>query len=656
MVFRTIKSIAATSAILAALTACGGKHVGDEPSVRSISFVEQEQSLRWARGTSDFHLRTAVNQQESPFGAYTFWWIDREYLDRDGLMDDAERLEVWYAHHGFLDARFVGWEVNEVGGVGEGPVEAVDLVGHIAEGEPSEVRSVTIEGLDRLAVLKDRFQRGIVPPVGERFDLATFELAREEMEAKLWGRSFAYAEVIGSVDAWPEEHAVDLTYRVQGVTDACRFGEVEVVGLEGVPEDVVMSEVTVERGKPFNPARLAETQAGLFSLGAFSMVRVTPVLRDGHPVIPVRIELSPAATRELKVGAGVGVEAGEQQLRSSTRFSNTNLLGKLWRLEMEGEAGYKSFAQLQGFTFDSLTGLGSGLFAAANAELSVPLIFGPDWLFRQEGEVERGVEQASSFFRWLARPSLARSFGNRLTLTAGWRLERWLGDFNELLVEPGEESFGDFSIYGLETSALWDSRDDPISPRRGDRIEVTLSDAGLLGGYSFARGSADIRHYRPVRSIRGVLSWRLFGGVALPQPLPIGSDELVAVPYPERFWLGGGTTVRGWAVDHLGPLVCSDESEECIGLGGEAALSANLQLLLPIPYDFQLALFGDAGMVWPEVGDVELSELQPSVGLGLRYATPVGPLRIDVARRLIENPYFASEPMTALHLGISEAF
>jgi outer membrane translocation and assembly module TamA len=106
--------------------------------------------------------------------------------------------------------------------------------------------------------------------------------------------------------------------------------------------------------------------------------------------------------------------------------------------------------------------------------------------------------------------------------------------------------------------------------------------------------------------------------------------------------------------DHLGPLVC--EQDECIGIGGDVRLEGNVQLRMPALWGFDAVTFFDAGMVWSDVSEVDLSEIQPSVGIGLRYETPVGPLRFDYARRLIDSPEFSSEPMNALHVGISEAF
>jgi outer membrane protein assembly factor BamA len=278
-------------------------------------------------------------------------------------------------------------------------------------------------------------------------------------------------------------------------------------------------------------------------------------------------------------------------------------------------------------------------------------------VFRQGVEVERGLEEASRFFRWSAEPSLSFRVSKTLSFAAAYRFEHWMGDLNEdlLSVEGTEALLEDYRISALEQSVFFDLRDSKINTRRGIYFEGKLTEAGVGTGFRFWKAQADLRRYWHLRRPEGVFSVRLGGGGASAHNL-WGSDPAQAyVPYAERFLLGGSSSVRGWQTDHLGPLVCPEEAD-CLPRGAQAALWSTAQLRIEGRYGFSPVLFVDAGMAWALLEQVALSELQPSAGLGLRYGTPVGPLRIDLAWRLRDSPEFAHAPKWALHAGLGEVF
>ena len=149
---------------------------------------------------------------------------------------------------------------------------------------------------------------------------------------------------------------------------------------------------------------------------------------------------------------------------------------------------------------------------------------------------------------------------------------------------------------------------------------------------------------------------RLAGGAAAPHSvLGAEDDGRSYVPYAERFLLGGSNSVRGWEADHLGPLVCS-ESGECVPRGALASLFSTLQWRIEGPYSIAGVVFVDTGMAWETLQAVDLSELQPSTGFGLRYGTPVGPLRIDFAWRLRDPEWSSATSNWTLHAGLGEVF
>ena len=193
---------------------------------------------------------------------------------------------------------------------------------------------------------------------------------------------------------------------------------------------------------------------------------------------------------------------------------------------------------------------------------------------------------------------------------------------------------------------VWDSRDDPLEPRRGTFFGSDLQlSASALGGTSYLKGffqAADIRRVRA--DLAMVYSLRL--GLAATY-----GDELPLIPLPERFFAGGAYGPRGWPVDDVGPGILSDG--EFYPTGGNALLLGGAELRYDLTRSFQLAAFLDIGNVYREVQDISIPELRKSVGLGVRYLTPIGPIRLDYGHKIHRLP---GESAGRFHLTIGYAF
>ena len=639
---------------------CARHRAGDPPSVKSIHFEESTDGLRWVRGTSDFHLRQAIRQGTSPRGAYWLPWIDPVSLNTEQLSEDAWRVEVWYAHHGFFDARFQGWEHRPLSWHADGSPKKVEVVGHVREGRPSLVRDIRFDGIEGLGAYAQRLLRRADVEEGERFSLDSHESTIRSTQSFLWDQGFARARVQGEVEAFPMEHAVDLLYTVEGVGPGkvCTFGDIVLEDTAGVPEVLIREAINFKPGDTYSAKKLSESQIRLFALGVFSVVRLSPDLSGESTRLPIRVHLAPAKTRELKLGFGVGLESGEQELRASTGFRHGNLLGRLWHFDSSVSAGYKTFGALEDFArIGEADWSDGGPFARVEGALRVPRLLGKGSLVSQGIEVEQGLEEASSFFRWALRPSASFQLVDSLSVSSAYRFEHWIGDLDDelLSVEGTEALLQDYRVSALEQTLILDLRDSKIQTRRGLYLEGKLTEAGVVTGFRFWKAEADLRRYWNVSRPAGVVSFRLAGGAAAPHSW-WGSDESQAyVPYAERFLLGGSNSVRGWEADHLGPLVCSD-SGECVPRGARASLFSTLQWRVEGPSSVATVLFVDTGMAWERIDLISLADLQPSLGFGFRYGTPVGPLRIDFAWRMRDTEWSTSASRWALHAGLGEVF
>jgi len=665
--------------------------------------------------TPDFKLRRAMEQGQNP----AFAWLAparRVALDRDTLDLDAWRLETWLAHRGFFDARFEGWQITTVRAGSDRRGPAVRVTGQVDPGQPSVVRSLDFQGLDVagkpvLAMLRARSPL----VVGERFDLDLLDELVSMVLGRLREQGFAYVEVEPQVSAYPGELAVDVVVEV-ALGPSCTFGPVRLDGDFTIPAALVLDEVTVKEGAPYRVSKVSETQARLFSLGVFGVVNIVPELgidEEGQPLtaVPMRIELAESQFRQLKVGGGLAVEQARQQVEVSAELSHSNLFNRLWQFGVGAAVGYASVAE-----WSQLSDLGVGGVLGEGAptvdswlRLMVPRVPFQRWRWQNDVGFELGVEEQYRFATPTASTSLAWRLTRRWQARFGYRIQYYdyfastLPENASLSDLQGRDLGLDFSdpylLSAIFQGVEYDSRDDLLYPRRGSYGVVNFTEAGgpVGGQYNFFKVFTDGRIFRPLPRVFGwrqhvTLTGRLAGGAVL----PYGSGSRAKVPFAERLFVGGSATVRGWADKHLGPYIweCQDDPlsdsvlyssavsqtqpVDCgdqipVGdfgltyIGGRAALYGGVEArgywqrgLLD---GWGLAAFTDFGRAWDghAVGSVDellvrLSQMSVSVGAGIRYKSPVGPIRIDIARRMDHFPMFSEEPRYAGHFALSEAW
>jgi outer membrane protein insertion porin family len=208
---------------------------------------------------------------------------------------------------------------------------------------------------------------------------------------------------------------------------------------------------------------------------------------------------------------------------------------------------------------------------------------------------------------------------------------------------------GTLTAIGIE--ARRSTADNLFSPTRGYQLTLTLQKAGLgLGTFNYMALQTDARHYLPL-SDRLVLANR----VQMGNINPAGADE-VNVPFSKKFFLGGATTLRGWSRYEVSPLSTSG-----FPLGGNSVLGFSTELRSAVKGNFGLVGFLDGGNVWSNSWDIDVTDLRYAIGPGLRYQTPIGPIRFDMGYQLNPIPGLLVNgvPQTRrfrFHFSIGQAF
>ena len=201
---------------------------------------------------------------------------------------------------------------------------------------------------------------------------------------------------------------------------------------------------------------------------------------------------------------------------------------------------------------------------------------------------------------------------------------------------------------GLQRSTT----DSILNARRGYQLDLHVEEAGRLtpGTFNFDSFSGDLRSFIPLGG-NLVLANRLqFGNIRA------AGHEPVQVPFSKKYFLGGAASLRGWGRYEVGPLGTSG-----LPIGGNSLLALSTEMRAALKGRISGVLFVDAGDVWVDDRAIDLGALRYSAGTGLRYQTPVGPLRFDVGYQL--NPIDgltvngAPQPRRwRIHFSIGQAF
>ncbi len=451
--------------------------------------------------------------------------------------------------------------------------------------EPSEEQSAegTPEAIAPSAL-------GITPGMAAR--AADIVAAQGQAIRLLATRGFPRATVL-------EQNAVvDYATSTMSVTlqidsgPAARFGVLSFSGLSDVEEDYLRDLAQWPRGNVFDRTEIAALRRTLSGTGLFSGVKVieaeTP---DANGELAVVVEVTERERRSL--GAGVQYSSSEG---AGTRFywEHRNIFGRAERLRADAVV-----AELR----QEL----SGSFLKPN-------IWQPDQELRARAGIKHEDSKAFEEQTIDAFLGLERKWLDNWTIGAGTSFEYSIIDDQD-----GEETF---ALAGLPLTARYDTSNDVLDPTSGVRIgtAVTPFMGVLLESTNFLRADVKASAYTSVLDEdRLVLAARgRFGTIA--------GEETDDIPATKRFYAGGGGSVRGYEFRTLGPL---DEDDD--PLGGRSVVELGFELRIKVTEDIGVVPFVEGGNVFDDELPELDEELQWAGGLGFRYYTAVGPLRLDVA-------------------------
>ncbi len=604
---------------LALIAACGcggglssGSFREGLPWIRSVEFEGNES---FSDGTLARLMTLKAPDLTHP--------LRRSYYFQDLLRKDLREIADFYADHGFLDFRVLDTEesINDKRGT-------VGLVIRVDEGPVTLVRSVRFQGAS--AVHPDRLRSKVRLRSGRPMSPFVLDGDLQRIRLEYQEQGYLYAEATGQYAL--TDTLADVLFVIQEGLPATLHSVATGQHLT-TRRHYITRELTVERGRLMRRSQLLRSQERLARLGLFSYVHFTQVMVDTtQGLVDLVIDV-----RERKhgwYGFGMGFSSDERA-RLSGEWGHRNIFGSARRLKIDGGLGWD---------VDSLFGRDTGKDLG---EASAHVTWVEPWFLGTRTEASFGVYHE---FERLLTGFETRITGARSTFQR--ELERRVNLFVTLENErvhstDTTRTLGDYAKLALRLRTERDTRNNILDPTRGSFQRWTLEYAGPpRGDFSFAKTLISSSHAvagRPARE--RVVALRLQGGYIHPfrtdEPEGV-SPSLAAVPYEDRLFLGGATTLRGYRREQLGPL-----DENGVSRGGRLLLLANLEYRFPLLWRFGGGVFVDAGNIWGDPEELKLTRLtgefrgpysaadvRYAAGLGVRLMTPVGPFRADYGHKL----------------------
>jgi len=390
---------------------------------------------------------------------------------------------------------------------------------------------------------------------------------------------------------------------------------------------VVRQEMVVRPEEPLSRFGMLQSQRNLYRTGLFDQVviRYEPLPGPVDEPLRVRLVVEMEERDNLQLTSGVGYDT-EESIRGYLQFNNLNFMGarRILGLQLRGSSKRQ---RLQ------FTGTETRFLNRENMEATVVAFAA------REQETSYDISRLSASFQ------VTWDYSRLWRFLYGYNLEASRLDEVRVAEAPIRDRQETVRISRLRLSPIYDARDDIFNPTRGLFVSGELESAlkPLGSEVEFLRSLFSGSYHQPifgrtvwVSALRlGLMGW------------PGGTGE---IPLSQRFYAGGANTVRGFPLDGLGPM----DPKTGLPLGGQALVVINQEVQFPLYGDLGASVFIDWGNVFPSVSDMfDSLDLRSSAGLGLRYRTPVGPVRMEYSWILGRH---VGESRGEFYLSIGNAF
>jgi outer membrane protein insertion porin family len=534
----------------------------------------------------------------------------------DLIEPDKAILTEFYNALGYLNA-----VIDDVRIAVKGVKDGADIIIKVKEGAKTLIEGIEIKGA--IFISKKEIINAVRIKTGDPYNEVDISDARYKIMDLYSGKGFIDSKV--DIKREAGEKGVKIIFEIDE-GKLTLFGKTVISGNADTKNEVIKREMLYENGAPFNPSLLTKTRQRLYKIGLFTEVDVDAIEKEGDVKnVHVRVKEGNAGAVEFGVGYG-----DYERFRGSFDVSYRNLFGMNRQLSFRTEVSTLEQRYIVNYTEPWFLGR--------------PLPF--KVLLIKEERTEKTIETRETRYklrRHTASVGLEKKFSERVKgeIFYDFSLVKTFEVKPDVILT--KEDVGTLAIAGIRPGIVYDTRDNPFDPRKGVLAGISVKTASgyLLSETNFVKAVVNGSAYK-------ALSKNFVVAVSLKSGMSQGFEKTTDLPLVERFFLGGRTTVRGYEQDTLGPKGVNGSPT-----GGNMFILTNLELRTDIAKGFGLVTFLDGGNVWKKNSDVKLSDMKYTAGAGIRYNTPVGPLRIDYGHKLDRE---TGESKGEVHFSIGHAF
>lgn len=579
---------------------------GPKTKIASINFIGNKEF-------SDSSLREVISTGESA------WWkflSSSDSYDPDRLTYDRELLRRYYLQRGYADFRVVSAVAD---------LSRDDSAFHITftvdEGEVYEFGEIAVTTeLDKLN--KEELEALLLPKTGDVYNAGLIDETIDALTFAAGTSGYAFAEVRPRIKRRSDERVIDLTFQI---TEGPRVyvERINITGNSRTLDKVIRREMRMSEGDAFNKVLLDKSEKNVRGLQYFSKVEITQNPGSAEDKTVVNVDVQEQSTGSLSLSAGFSTL---DNAVAGIQLSERNFLGR--GLQLSTSLSVSKRRQLIEFHYTDPYFLDRDLVGGID-------LFGSETDYQNE----------SSF------NSRSQGFGLRFGFPLSEKsriLLRYQFRFDEIFDVHPFASTAIKAAEGAEYRSIvgydyyYDNRNDPVEPTEGWDFLFSQNFAGVGGTVRYVSSEVLARYYYPLTD-NFLTSWRIDSGFVQ----GIGRD----VPLSDHFFKGGNS-IRGFARGGVGPRDVLSSNQDAVGALAYVFGTAELGFPngLPEALGVKTSVFADGGYIGMSDYDRALypgivDDFAPraSVGLSVYWQSPFGPIRLDFAQVLMEEPYDEKE-------------
>ncbi len=514
------------------------------------------------------------------------WVTSAGDLNEENLSQDMARLAAFYQNQGYIQARIGEPEIKfeEAG---------IVITIRIVEGPQFKVGEVTMSGdliippeqmLEKLKILEEEYyNRDIL-----RLDvIALTDIYADE--------GYANVDIAPRIEQDPEQLVVNITFDV-AKGQQVYFEEIIISGNSKTRDKVIRRQLQVYEQELYGGRRLKRSIRNLYRLDYFEDIKVDTVKGSADDKMKLRIDVTEKNTGAFSFGAGYG---NVENLFLTASISERNLFGRAQTLALKGQLGAKTRKFTLSFTEPWL--------------FDIPLSAGVDiynWNYNYSTYDKDSVGGKLRF----GYPVIDFT---RINLTYTYDIAD-IKNVSEDAANSIKNDAGEHIKSSITTSLRYDSRNDRFHPTQGSSHSGSYEFAGIGGTVGFNKIIGETGWYFP-------LIWKTVG-VLHGKAGYVKALEGKTLPDYEKFYMVGIDALRGFERDDLSP-----RDENGSEIGGNKFVQANVEVRFPLVPQAGVygVVFFDTGDIYAESEDIELDNLRESAGVGIRWLSPMGPVRLE---------------------------